>query len=45
MCTNQAVAARAREKDCCWPAIGLVKDVHVLIAKLAWIELLRWGGN
>jgi TPR repeat protein len=45
----QAMLARARQAIGCWSIVGLrlgvVKDIRVMIAKMAWEEAWRWTSN
>jgi hypothetical protein len=45
----EAMASRARAAIACWSAVGLrhgvVKDVRVMVAKMAWEEVWRWSGK
>jgi hypothetical protein len=44
---HDAVAVRAKQAIACWSVVGerlgLVKDVRVLIAKMAWKEAWLWS--
>jgi hypothetical protein len=44
---HAAMLARAKEAICCWSMTaqrhGVVKDIRVLVAKMAWQEAWRWG--
>jgi hypothetical protein len=44
---HDGLLARARQAIACWSVVGLrvgvVKDVRVMIAKMAWEEVWKWG--
>jgi hypothetical protein len=46
---HDAMLGRARAAIACWAAVarrlGLVKDMRVMIGKMAWEEPWRWGGK
>jgi hypothetical protein len=46
---HRAMCNRARDAILCWSMAGrrlrVVKDMRVMIAKMAWAEVWRWGEN